>query len=84
MMCNLVFIKILRALWRVVAEQSGSPDPSSGVVSSGVWVRIPVVTLNYNCLEKIGKVLHSAVPARLLVDDTHDAYITDWEGGNPV
>ena len=30
---------------RVVAQQSSSPDPSSGVVCSRLWVRIPVVTL---------------------------------------
>ena len=33
---------------------------------------------------KVGKVVHSALPARLLVDDTHDYILTDCEGGNPV
>ena len=46
-------------LWCFVAELSSSPDPSSGVVSSRVWVRIPVMTLvplskalNHNCFVK--------------------------------
>ena len=60
-------------LWRVVA-----PDPSSGVVSSRVRVLQILVplskALDHYCFEKVGKVVHSALPARLLVDDTH-AYI---------
>ena len=28
--------------------------------------------------------MHSALPARLLVDDTHAYILTDCEGGNPV
>ncbi len=57
--------------WPVVAERSSSPDSSFGVISK-VWVQIPVMTL------------HSALPARLLVDDTHAFILTDCEGGNPV
>ena len=47
-------------LWSVVAERSSLPDSSSGV-SSGMWVRVPAVTLvslsktlNHNCL-KLGR-----------------------------
>ncbi len=32
----------------------------------------------------LSKVVHFAVPARLLVDDTHAYILTDCEGGNPV
>ncbi len=78
-------------MWRVVAERSRSPDLSSGVFSSRVWVRYPVMTLvplskalNHNCFEKVGKVVHSALPDRLLVDDTHAYILKDCEGGNPV
>ncbi len=79
-------------LWRVVAERSSSPDPSSGVFSSRVWVRIPVMTLvplskalNHNCFVKSwdGSAFCS-LPTRLLVDDTHAYILTDCEGGNPV
>ena len=31
--------------WHVISELSSSPDPSSGVVSSRVWVPVPVMTL---------------------------------------
>ena len=31
--------------WHVAAEGSSSPDLSSDVVSSRVWIRIPVITL---------------------------------------
>ena len=52
-------------------------DSSSGGQVIGVWVRVPVATLvslskalNHNCLVKIGEVVLSALPARLLMDDT--------------
>ncbi len=31
-----------------------------------------------------GKIVHSALPARLLVDNTHAYILTDCEGGYPV
>ncbi len=64
-------------MWRVVAERSSSLDPSSSVVGR-VWVRIPVMTLaplikalNHSCFVKVRKAVHSALPAKALVDDTH-------------
>ena len=53
-------------MWRVVAERSRSPDPSSGVVSSRGWVWIPAITLvplskalYHNCfLSRSWKVSH--------------------------
>ena len=35
-------------------------------------------------LEQIGEVVHSALLARLQVDDTHTYILKDREGGNPV
>ena len=67
-----------------------SKDLSSGVVSSRVLVNIPVMilgplikALNHTCFLKNGKVLYSALPAKLLVDDTHAYILTDCKGGNP-
>ena len=40
-----------------------------------MWVRIPVMTL---------VPLSKALPAMLLVDDTHAYILLDGEGGNPV
>ena len=62
-----------------------------GLVNNRVCVRIPVMTLvplsktlNHNCLGNVGRVVHSTLPARLLVDDTHAYIITDCERGNPA
>ncbi len=79
-------------MWCVVAERFSSPNPSSGAVSSRVWVRIPVMTLvslskalyNHNCFVKTleGSALCSANQAP---SERYLAYIlTDCEGGNPV
>ena len=55
-----------------------------------MWLQIAVMTLvplrkalNHNLFFKVGKVVHSALTARLLVDDTH-AYILTDEACNPV
>ena len=65
--------------------------PSSGAGSNRVWVRHPIMTLvplsmalNHNCFEEVGKVVYTALPARLLVDDTHTCILAGCEGVNPV
>ena len=68
-----------------------SSDLSSGVITSRVWVQNLVITiwplskaLNHKGLVKVGKVVPSALPARLLVDDTHAYALANYEEGNPV
>ena len=58
---------------------------------SKVWVRVPVValvfrskTLNHDCFVKLREVVLSALPARLLMDDTKAYICMDCKGGNPV
>ena len=72
-----------------IVKRSNSVSLVSGVVSSRVWARIPVKTLlplsmalNYKCfVKKVGKEVHSALAAKLLVDDTHAYILTDSDGG---
>ena len=52
-----------------------------------VWVRVTVVTivslsktLNHDCLVKVVEVVISALPARLLMDDTQDYVRIDCKG----
>ena len=51
-----------------------NPGCNTCVLEQGTWPQ----------LLKIGEVVHSALLARLQVDDTHAYILKDCEGGNPV